>query len=692
MKQFNPSYIRVTILVLFFTFLFFLFFHPIDSGDFFHNANIGQYVVTHLALPYKDTLSFTAYGQPFVPYGWGAGVIFYTVLNLFGTYGVSVLFGFFGVLASFFLYRTLLNLGVKKISSLVFVFLAASMMSLRYPTRQEVLGPLFLIALVYLLTRYAKHIWIFPFFFWMWGITYGSSTFVGIALFAWYLIVEKIVPRSGIPLRGTSQKENVRKEDGRNILIFCLSFVAAAFLNGNGLKGFLFIQNIPEMLWHNGEWGSILNLINPSIPGITISIQYTFLILALFTVMTVMLMLLAILKLSFFKEAKLFSQNNETMKQPARNTPALVTGGWNKAFFLSLSSFVFTPFIATRFLDTGPLLGMPAVALMASALNRTFQRAVLIFCIILAFSAVYIRFSNFYTGGGIEEGIFPTKAVEFLNKYHISGNIYSIQEIGAYVSYKLPASKVFVDTRDELYVTVFRELKPIYEGTSSLIPLLDKYHTTILVGGMSEVNMYKDLFYLNDWKLVYLSDGNFVFVKKNIADIKHLPTYDAIDLTRNPAVKSGELTEGQQELTQLAILDPHSIDNQVRLAQAYLAEHKARRARDIIDRQHFTFDGSNRVITQIQTLELKGQIYLAINDCTKAKTVLLAANDLSYGKLIFFPWVRLGTVVDKYLGDYYTRCQKDPQLAQQYYNRYLPQVANPLERMDIEQRLQKLGN
>ncbi|MFI5205434.1 MAG: hypothetical protein ACHQVK_00690, partial [Candidatus Paceibacterales bacterium] len=126
--------------------------------------------VIHHSLPYVDDLTFTAFGKPWVAHSWGAGLIFYFVYSLFGPNGIDVLFALFGALASLFLFLTLVYLKVDRKATLVFVWLAASIISLRWPTRPEVLGPLFLSMLVYFLTVQKKKLIFLPIFFWLWGI------------------------------------------------------------------------------------------------------------------------------------------------------------------------------------------------------------------------------------------------------------------------------------------------------------------------------------------------------------------------------------------------------------------------------------------------------------------------------------------------------------------------------------------
>lgn len=647
------------LLTVYFFLLSLLFLHSINAGDFFHHLNTGRHVVTHFSLPYLDDLSFTAYGKPWAAYAWASGVIFYLVYSLAGTLGISILFAFFGLLCALFLYLLLGKLHISLNVKLTVVFLASSLISLRWPTRPEVLGPTFVIGLLYLLLHFQKTYIFLPVFFWFWGILYGSSTFLGIIIFALFLIIPAVFKNQPLLERVGFKKA---------IVTLSLSLVAS-LLNGYGLKSFLYILQIPAIAPHVGEWLPLHLTMNRDLPELVLFYQHTVLFYGLFTAITVLTIIIAFIK----------------------KRPLVIS----HVFFLCLALAVLAPFYTSRFINVSPLTVSPIIAIIIHHIKGTFKLIILVILLFLASALSLDLLHELSFDTKLESTIFPVRATNFLKTNNINGNIFSLQEFGAFISWQLPHSKVFVDTRDDLYQSsgVFEDLKLLAEEKIDIIALLSKYKSTIVIADLANAQSYSPLIYDDNWSLVLLTEGYFISLRKDLA-IKHkVKILDALDPSRIPPVKPGELTKAEEQLQFLLDYDPSSIENKVRMIEVLLAKKDFESAVKLIEELDLSGRfGSRQVVVDMESALLLGKVYLAANQCNKARIYLMSAEKLSFGQLLFYPTVRLPTNVDRYFGDYYLICEKNKAKAHEYFTKSLQNTSNPVEKRQIEQKLELLHN
>lgn len=640
--------------VLYFLFIFLLFFHPINSGDFFHHLNSGRYVLNHFSLPYTDDLSFTAYGSPWTAYAWGSGVIYFILYSFSGTWGISVLFAVYGLTSALFLYRILSKLSISQKVKLATVFLVSALISLRWPTRPEVTAAALVTILLFLLLQFARLWFVLPVYFFVWSLLYGASAFWGIALFAMYLAVAYLAKRQTLltilPLK-------------KSIFIFILS-VFASLLNGYGLKSFFYIFEILSIGPHTGEWLPLHMTQNIHFPELVLFYQYTVLFYILLVIMTLLVIVWMYIRKRHIVKTHLI--------------------------FLGLALAMWVPFKSNKFINVAPILMAPIFAVGINAMVKSAKTMFLVVIVSIAVLASVIRFNNFGLGTGLEESIFPVSAVDFLKSRAITGNIFSSQEIGAYLSWQLPASKVFVDTRDDLYqpLGIFQALNDLYEGKRSIFDLFDKYPVDIVIGDTVDGHVYSPLMYDQNWSLVFLDEGVFIIVKGDLAQKHELRTYFSIDPLKSPAAKPGELAKAKLELEDLLGLDPHSVDNRVRLVEILLAGKEATSAQKVLKGTKLPAAyGHRRSIVSMEQALLAAKVYLANGDCTTAFTHLQKADKERRGKLIFFPTDRLPSAVERYQGEYYLQCTHDKDKARMHLREYMKEIYNPIEKREIEQML-----
>jgi hypothetical protein len=636
------------LLTIYFIFIFLLFLHPVNSGDFFHHLNTGKYIAENLKLPYQDFWTFTAEGKLWVAHSWGSGLVYYLIYKLLGYGGVCFFIALIGFLTCFLLYLSLKRLQIKQKIIICFTFLTAALISLRWPSRPEVLAPFFSISLLYLLILFKQLTYWHILLFWFWGIFYGSSAIFGLIITGLYLMSYR-----------TLTKKN---------LIFFLFCIVASLLNSYGLRSLFYIFQIPKIAFYVGEWLPAVSALNPKIPGLVLFYQYPIFLYGLFFIFFT-----TIFTLGVIKHSKNLTEN---------------------PFFVIIGLSLFLPFFSVRFLNLSPLL---AIFLLAIIINRFSRRIINFFILLIALLgivSVWVRFNNFGFGIGLDETIFPIRLTSFIRSKNLTGNIFANQEIGAFLTFELPKTKAFIDTRDDLFLptNIIKDLNDLNSGRLDIMQILDKYQADMVVGDLGNGAIYKPLFYNHKWVLVYLTDGYFIQMKKNEAEKYNLKFFESVDPLRIPPAKPGELDKAVSEMEEILSLDTQSLENKVRLAELKLTQGKTEEAIKIVTSQDLLagFHAANRIMLRVQSKELLGKIYLAAKKCDMAYFFLNEAQKDRKGKFIFFPKLDIPSRVDRYLADYYWVCKGEKERAKLLFSKYLQEIKDPLEIHEIEQKLQKL--
>lgn len=626
-------------LIVFFAALSLLFLHPVNSGDFFHHIATGRDIVQTGTLPRTDSWTFTAVGKPWVAHSWGSGVLYYLIYSLAGYHGISVFFAIIGVATTWILYTST--------RTLLVAFLSAALISLRWPSRPEVMAPFFTALLFFFLPTltHPKKSYIIILIVWLWSVLYGSSVFFAILILFLYILTRKLFTK-------------------QSAIIVTLS-VAAAMANGYGFKSFLYVFSIPKIAGHVGEWLPVTKALDPSSPGVVLFYQYPVLVYGLFTIFLAMAFTWAILR------------NRTSLTQ--------------NMFFSVISAAVVMPFISVRFLNLAPVLVAPILGILISGLSQRTHRVLVIVCLTIGMSATMTRIYLFPVKTGLETHPFGSSAFSFLDAHNISGNIYTDQELGAYVRWVRPNAKIFVDTRDDLFIPtpIFSDLANLKNGKTNITTILNTYKADIIIGDVAN-QIYTPLFYLTTWKLVHVGESMFVAMRTELAQRYALSSYDALDPTRVPPAKPGLLTEALADIERVISQDD-SLENQVRKAELLLAAGRTDEAyavAEAIDAPDFY--GAARPIVYQGLWELKAKFAFAANQCTSMKTALLHVEAYSNRPFLFSPRKNLLSGANYYWGHYYISCERDISKARQYLRRYAAQTPNSRERRDIENLLESL--
>ena len=136
------------------------------DGDTAIHLAIGNWILDHGKIPVTDPFSFTQPGAPWIPYEWGAGVLFAGLNHAFGLKGVVFVCGVVIAVLITVLLRTMLSAGADTLLSVLIALLASNALMLHYHARPHLFTLLFLAIAAWIFTRDRVHhtrwIWLLP--------------------------------------------------------------------------------------------------------------------------------------------------------------------------------------------------------------------------------------------------------------------------------------------------------------------------------------------------------------------------------------------------------------------------------------------------------------------------------------------------------------------------------------------------
>lgn len=395
--------------IIFFILITPLFIYPIGGdGDFYHHIHTGKYVLENFKLPKVDEWTFTEYGKPWVAHSWAAGISFYLIYQFFGLTGISLFVALMGFLTIFLIYLLLKTYQLKLAIIFPLLILLTSLAIIRFPARPEIFAyPLIIsILLIDKLSTKSINLYLFyPLIIFLWSVFYGANVIVGLLLLIFLTIAH--------------YARKARHYEAKPILFVLLAILVSLF-NGYGLDTILYILKIPNISQIQGEWLGILPLVTAA------PLQY--LDVARFRVAVYSLLILLYLSLLL------------THLKLIRNYL------WQ--FMLSLA--IFLPFLSFRQALLGTILTLP---FLASLLGNYPSRLKLTVLWSLATVTLFLTLIFNFPKLEFSEDPARIKLISFIAENNLSGNAYTSQQIGSYLSFKLhPKILVSYDTRDDLFM------------------------------------------------------------------------------------------------------------------------------------------------------------------------------------------------------------------------------------------------
>jgi hypothetical protein len=165
----------------------------LGDGDTGWHIRTGEWILANRQVPYKDIFSFTKPGQPWFAWEWGADVIYALLHSRWGLAGVVILSMLILCLTSALLFRLACRRGSNAFIAIGFTFLAVAASSIHWHARPHLFTLLFIVIFLHVLDRVRdgrwKLLYALPPLTLVWVNLHGGFL-VGISLLGCYFLGE----------------------------------------------------------------------------------------------------------------------------------------------------------------------------------------------------------------------------------------------------------------------------------------------------------------------------------------------------------------------------------------------------------------------------------------------------------------------------------------------------------------------
>jgi hypothetical protein len=215
-------------------------------------------------------------------------------------------------------------------------------------------------------------------------------------------------------------------------------------------------------------------------------------------------------------------------------TIVVIIFNWRKIELLELLPTLFFGFLsvtANRNISLFALSSIPILARHISLLTEKFKVVSVIKYSILLLIITFVLIGNICSksdwffmnrcgsstlpkfGLGIEERIYPTGVVKFIQQNKIYGKMYNSHSLGGFLIYKFyPIQKVFFDGRNLVYEDLIRNFWT-KTGWSKIDELFKTFSINYAIVAYSDIEILNYLNINPNWKLVYWDDVCCLYLK-----------------------------------------------------------------------------------------------------------------------------------------------------------------------------------
>ncbi len=471
----------------------------LDDGDTGYHIRAGEYIIENLSIPKHDIYSYHTPPIPWIAHEWLSEAIMGWFHIYFGLNGVIFLFSLLIAFIFYFLFKFIrLNDGNIIISTLLVIF-AAVTSSMHWLARPHIMSLLLMLSWYFILDQFQyrnrKWLFILPLIMLLWVNLHGGFI-TGILLTGVYFIGNFIQTSFS-----DGEKRKICKGKARILFLILSLCVISALLNPNGYKILLFpFSIISEKIFMD----NVSEFLSPNFHDLSYIIFEIFLLMSIFIFMVSIkrCTLIEIMLVILFIHMSLYSRR-----------------------YIPLFSIILSPIIIKH-------IGFLLQERKGRLFNRFNEKAKSYaeldriskgylwpgIGIVIAVLWMHSGSVNY----GINEKIKPVKAVEFLKREIIKGNMFNNDEFGDYLIYSaFPEYKVFIDGRLDMYgPEKIREYRKISEFKSGWQEIIDKYEIHWIFYD-SDSPLSRFLLEKSDWKLIYSDKVANIFVK-NIDEYGYL--------------------------------------------------------------------------------------------------------------------------------------------------------------------------
>jgi len=468
----------------------------IIEPDTFWHIKAGELIVKNASIPGTDPFTFTMEGEPWEDTEWLSQVVFYAVHSLGG---LKALTYFKAIIVAFAYLLLFMNFRNHPIIAFPLILCIATASRLKFYERPQIFTYLFLSVFLIIIVRYwdeknrntstMRHLWALPLIMAFWANLHPGCV-LGLIFFGTVLLGEAVT----LAIKG---RKELSPEKQMLLLKFSVFFILtfiASLLNPNTYHIYSFLFS------HLGVEAQRASIVSEFRPLYSLNT----------TAVSPFALFIALLGIAF---ASILISRKKTdlalfLLLPVFGIPAL----WMNRFFAEFF-IAGTPAFISSFLAFKEAIKLP------ESLNRI-KNPLLIILILLPIPVyLYIRSTDIYhfLGPGIHRQFFPEKAIEFIEKNEIRGNIFNSQSFGGALLYKTyPKRKVFWDTRHISYEKILPRLFKAMQDPKSFDIFLSLYkvEAALVESEMGAKYIASGLFPGDKWALVYWDDFSNVLVRR----------------------------------------------------------------------------------------------------------------------------------------------------------------------------------
>ncbi len=479
----------IVFLFLVFLLAFLLAFNNISEPDAFWHLKLGQYILDTHSLPYKDIFSYTLAGTPVFPVEWLFEVIWFFIYKHTGIAGLIIAKSMIAGLTAALLYLSALNYRVNRYIGFAVIsgiFIAAGFY---FADRPQLITYLFIALFVYLISLYDnghRHlIWLLPLIMLLWFNMHPGAVFGLIFLTGWVF-------------EGFARllKKEIKTSEYLNYLAVFIAACAASFITPSTYHLYTFLFHHVASLGVKGGLEYINEFKAPNL--ITDPIM--------------------LIMLSVFAAALVTSINRIPFRY-------VFFGFIMIPMAYGMERMVIVTFIGT-------VCGVCMVIDKAVSLLKRYKLVSKPFYIAIAALPFLFVLHQYrtddmgYKSVGIYRSIYPDRAIDFILKHKMKGNIYNEMNFGgALIFLGYPEIRDFIDTRLTPEKVLLPKVANAMESPQAFQSLMHEYNVTYALISTGDPLDYSKLFPEPQWTLVYFDDYAQIYVKRNTGNDELISKY-----------------------------------------------------------------------------------------------------------------------------------------------------------------------
>ena len=437
----------------------------IGEPDIWWHLRNAAYLLQQHSFPRVDTYSFGAAGSPWLDHEWLSEVPFFLGFKAMGLQGILAVFSTVLVLIYAGVYYRSCRAGADCKDATIATLLAIFLGIVSLGPRMLVFGWLCMVGLLLVLDRFqrtAKGLWLLPPLFALWINLHGSWVFG--------MVVLGIIIASGLVEGEWGLVVARRWTPGelKKLLLALAVSLAALFVNPFGYKLLLYPFDLlfrqQGVMKHIEEWQPVN--FNIWIGGLALAVIFALL------------------------AAALFSRRKWKLDEVLLTAFAL-WAALSHVRLLFFAGLILVPILAQRlklfppyererdkpWLNAGIMAGMVGLTIFSFPSGATLQQQV--------------------------SGEYPTAALVFMQRQHITGRIFNQYGWGGYMEWYAPELKPFIDGRADIFVyngTFYDSLK--ITSLKESFAILDKYKIEYVLLKPNQPLAYL-LYHSSAWRLIY---------------------------------------------------------------------------------------------------------------------------------------------------------------------------------------------